>query len=342
LYLCPYFVNIKPSMDNSLLKYLKQNHFLTTVLLLLVAYFIFLVRDVLLLVFISFVIMATLSPTVNLLQKRRVPRAIATLISYLVVLAILFSLIIPLVPFFAQQIQSLFNSFPRYLDQVASILNLPLSNSQINSFLGNEVTLISENAFSVTSKLFGGLFSTLTVFVVSFYMLVDKERIQRGIVSFFPKDWQNKANTTTTLIEEKLGAWFRGQLLLCFSIGLLTWLVLTLLGINFALPLAVVAGILEIIPTVGPIVSSIPAIIVALTISPTMAIIVALSYVVIQALENNLLVPKIMQKAVGLNPIVIILAIITGGRLIGIIGALLAIPFVSMLVILFRSFKASE
>ncbi len=329
-------------MNNSFLKYFWQNHFLATIIFLFAVYFIFLVKDVLILVFISFIIMATLSPAVNFLQKRKIPKVIAALISYLVVLLILFSLIFPIVPFFVSQIQALFSSFPKYLDQVARILYLPTDINQINQFLGNELSSIGENAYSLTSKLFGGLFSTLTVFVVSFYMLIDKERIKRGFVSLFPKNNQEKAKETLTLVEEKLGAWFRGQVLLCFSIGLLTWIVLTILGLKFALPLAVVAGLLEIIPTIGPIISAIPAIIVALAISPTMAIIVALSYVVIQALENNLLVPKIMQKAVGLNPIIIILAVVTGARLIGIIGALLAIPFISMLIIIFRSLKTQN
>ena len=329
-------------MNNSFLRYLWQNHFLAAIIFLFAVYFIFLVKDILILVFISFIIMATLSPAVKYLQKKKVPKIIASFISYLVVLIVLFSLILPIVPFFVSQIQALFSSLPKYLDQVARILYLPTDINQINEFLGNELSSIGENAYFLTSKLFGGIFSTLTVFVVSFYMLIDKDRIQKGFVSLFPKDSQKKAEETLILIEEKLGAWFRGQVLLCFSIGLLTWVVLTILDLKFALPLAVVAGLLEIIPTVGPIISAIPAIIVSLAISPTMAIVIVLSYIVIQALENNLLVPKIMQKAVGLNPIVIILAVVTGARLIGIIGALLAIPFISMLIIIFRSLKAQN
>lgn len=326
-------------MANPILKYLRQNHFLTTLILLLIAYFVFLVKDVLILVFISFIIMATLSPAVDFLESKKIPKVLAALIAYLITLAIIFSIIIPLVPFFAQQIQSLFSSFPKYLNQIGSSLNMSLGDTQANSFLGDEASLLSKNAFSVTSRVFGGLFSVVTVLVVSFYLLLEKEEIRKGLVNLFPKHVQDNARKTVRLIEEKLGAWFRGQLILCFSIGFLTWLVLTLLGLNFALPLAVIAGLLEIVPTIGPIVSAIPAIIVALTVSPSIAIIVVLSYLIIQALENNLLVPKIMQKAVGLNPIVIILAVITGTRLIGIIGALLAIPFLAMMIIIFKSLK---
>ena len=106
---------------------------------------------------------------------------------------------------------------------------------------------------------------------------------------------------------------------------------------DFALPLAVAAGILEIIPTAGPILASIPAIIVALTVSPTLALVVAISYFIIQIIENNILVPKIMERSVGLNPVVVILAILVGGTLMGVVGALLAIPFLSALIIILVS-----
>jgi len=107
----------------------------------------------------------------------------------------------------------------------------------------------------------------------------------------------------------------------------------------FALPLAVLAALLEIVPTIGPILAAIPAVIVAFTISPNMALIVVVIYVVVQVLENNLLVPRIMQRAVGLNPIVVIIGIIVGGQLLGIMGALLSVPFISLIVVIFKNVK---
>jgi len=140
-------------------------------------------------------------------------------------------------------------------------------------------------------------------------------------------------------VEDKLGAWLRGQIVLSLAIGVITWFVLTILGIPFALPLAILAGFLEIIPTIGPIIAAIPAVIVAFAISPFMGLVVMLAYVGIQVAENNILVPKIMQKAVGLNPVVILVAILIGANLMGIIGALLSIPLVSAAIIIFRAYK---
>jgi len=122
-------------------------------------------------------------------------------------------------------------------------------------------------------------------------------------------------------------------------IGSLTWIVLTLMHIPYALPLAVLAGLLEIIPTIGPIISAVPAVIVGLSISPTLAFAAVIGYILIQAIENNFLVPIIMQNAVGLNPIIVILAIVIGSKLMGIAGALLAIPFVSFLLVVFQNIE---
>jgi predicted PurR-regulated permease PerM len=329
-------------MNNFILKYLKENHFLTTVLFLMACYFIFLVRDILILVFIAFIIVATLSPLVEFLEGKKIPKIISVFVSYLIFIGIILSIVLPVIPFFTSQIQLLFKSFPQYIDQVTDILKLPFSSSQINSLLTSEAKVIGDNAFNVTSKFFGGVISTIAVFAVSFYTLLDKERIKNGIVSLFSKSWQKKAGTIMHVVEKNLGSWFRGEIVLCVTIGALTWVILTLLGLRFAFPLAIIAGLLEIIPTIGPIISAIPAIIVALTISPIMAIVVALAYEAIHTLENHVVVPNVMKKAVGLNPVIIILAVITGGRLMGVIGALLAIPFVSTLTVILKELRASD
>ena len=134
----------------------------------------------------------------------------------------------------------------------------------------------------------------------------------------------------------------RGQLLLMLAIGLATFLGLILLGIPYALPLAILAGLLEIIPTLGPILAAVPAVIIALTISPGMAIVVVGLYIVIQMLENNILVPKIMQRAVGLNPVIVIIGVVIGANLLGVAGALLSIPFIALLAVLYRGFSSSS
>lgn len=286
--------------------------------------------------------MAALSPFSDFLTKKRVPRILSVLIPYVATIAILVLLIFPLVPFFASQIQLLFSNFPKYINQVAKIFNLHVDTSNINSLFESDINAFGKNALTVTGKIFTGVFAFLTVLVISFYLMLERHMLKDQLIVLFPKKYQQKVKDAIAQIESKLGLWLRGQLILSFTIGFATWLGLTLLGLPFALPLALLAGILEIVPTIGPIIASVPAIIVALTISPGIAISVAVFYILLQMLENNILVPKIMQKAVGLNPIVIIIGVLIGSKFLGILGALLAVPFMAMFLIVILSFKTSR
>lgn len=329
-------------MKNSFIRYTMSNHVLMTALVLVFALFLFQIKNILINLFIAYIIMAALSPFVVMLTKRKIPNVIAATIIYLVVLSLLFLLIFPLVPFFVSQIVSLIKSFPLYLDNTAHLLGLRVNEAQVQAFLGAELSSLGENAYSITKSIFSGFFSLLTFLVIGFYLLLDRKNVKHYLVSLFPEGAQDKAESTISEIESKLGAWVRGQIILSLFIGVITWIMLTLLGVPFALPLALIAGILEIVPTLGPILSAIPAMIVALSISPTLMLIVAAGYIGIQALENNILVPKIMEQVVGLHSVVIIVSIGIGASMLGITGALLAIPFISAMTIFIRAINSSE
>ena len=281
--------------------------------------------------------MASLYPVVLFLKKQKIANVLATLIPYLVLLAFFMLLIIPLLPFLTSQIQLLVKDFPQYVENAARVMGFNVDYSSFNTSISDSLSGIGKNIFLITGKAINIVFSALTIFVISFYLLLYRDSFKLSIVKVFPKEKREKVEDVLHKIEKKLGAWARGQVVLSVIIGVFTWIVLTLLQMDFALPLAVAAGILEIIPTAGPILASIPAIIVALTISPALALVVAISYLIIQTIENNILVPKIMEKSVGLNPVVVILAILVGGTLMGVIGALLAIPFLSALIIILVS-----
>jgi predicted PurR-regulated permease PerM len=159
---------------------------------------------------------------------------------------------------------------------------------------------------------------------------LERENLEERIAAFFVGREQ-RVKSLIVQIEEKLGSWLRGQLFLSLIIGILSYIGLLVLGIPYALPLAVVAGVLEVIPVIGPIISSIPSVLIALTISPILGLAVAAMYFVIQQLENHLIVPQVMKRAVGLNPLIVILAIAIGSSLLGFAGALLAVPIAVVL-----------
>ncbi|HBB76870.1 MAG TPA: hypothetical protein DCZ82_04405, partial [Candidatus Levybacteria bacterium] len=276
------------------------------------------------------------------LMARKVPKIIAITVPYLLVLAFVVLLILPLLPFFVSQIQALFENLPLYVKQSSEVLGIDINLTRINSYLNGSFTGLTQNAFAVTGKIFGGVFSIITILIVSFYLLVYHDKLDRFAIAFFPRNLEPAVARVIAQIEEKLGAWLRGQVFLSFAVGGITWLTLTVLGIPFALPLALLAGILEIVPTMGPIIAAIPAVIVAFSISPTLAGITVLAYIGIQLAENNLLVPKIMQKAVGLNPIIVITTILIGAKTMGVLGALLAVPFLSVVIIIYKAMRNLE
>lgn len=154
------------------------------------------------------------------------------------------------------------------------------------------------------------------------------KRIMRSVV---PTKYQPYFTHLANRMQMKIGKWLRGQLFLSLIIFLLSWLGLSVLGVKYALVLAVFAGVTELIPYFGPFIGGVPAVLIAFTQSPTLAILVIVLYVVIQLIENHVLVPKVMQKAVGLNPVVTIIVILIGAKLAGILGIILAVPVTTAL-----------
>lgn len=275
------------------------------------------------------------------MEERKIPKIAAIALSYISILAMLILLIFPLVPFFAEQVNKLFINFPVFLNNAAQGLGISIDQSSIAQAFPTEG--IGQNVFAFAGGVLGAVFSVVAAFVISIYLFVDYGSIREGFLDFFPKNKRGKVGDIVTQTEDKLGAWFRGQIILSVFIGVVTWIVLTFLQLGqYALPLAVLAGLLEIVPTVGPILAAIPAIIIGLSISPTLALILVIVYAGIQILENNILVPRIMQKAVGLNPIVVILGITIGGKFFGIPGALLSVPFISLLVVIYKNVREEK
>jgi predicted PurR-regulated permease PerM len=329
-------------MSNPIVNFVLRNQVLTAILFLGLLVFLYEIRAILLIVFASFIIMSSLYPLVDFLRKYRIPVVISAAVAYVVLVGLIVLLIIPILPLFLSQVQELLNTLPKYLSNLSTSLGFEISKEEISSTVIQSIGSIGQRALAATGQVFGGIFSIITMIIISFYMLLDRERLEKSLSNLFPARYSNKASKTISQIEEKLGYWLRGQVVLSFSVGLLTWVALTLLGIPFALPLAILAGFLEIVPTLGPILAAIPAIIVGLSISPFAVGSIIVAYILIQLAENNLLVPLIMQKAVGLNPIIVILVILIGASLFGLIGALLAVPFVSALILVLKAFNAKQ
>lgn len=286
---------------------------------LILLWVIFQILDIILLFFIAFIFMSALSPVVDQLTRIKVPRIVAVLVVFLVLVSLLVGLVtLGFSPLIAQT-SSLAQ---RLADTIGNLLQANLIDQSV---IRDEMSKLSGQVVNITVDIFKNIISFVSLLVITVYMLLDREKIEDYGTSFFGVH-QEKARRVLRRIEDKLGAWLRGQIVLSLIIGVASYVGLKLLGVEFALPLAIIAGMLEVVPVIGPIISAIPAILIALTVSPLFATIVAGLYLAIQQLEGHLVVPQVMKKAVGLNPLLVILAISVGGRLLGLGGALLAVP----------------
>lgn len=298
-----------------------------TVFLLLSLYFIYYIKDVLLLVTMAFIIMVGLRPLAQWFEKHlHLKRNLAIILTYFIFVSSLILFLAFILPPVVKEIVQLFAivQVPAIESQLRS-LNFTLQEySEIANRVGQSFGVVMQ----IINTTFTGVFALLTMFVISVYLMHERPNLHKKIGWFTDKkEHFEKVEAFLDSIEVQLGGWVRGQLILMFVVGLFTYIGLTLLGIPHALPLALIAGLLEIIPNIGPTLSSIPAIIIGfIFFGPIMAAVVLLLYIVVQQLENNLFVPKIMSVNANVNPLIAILAIIIGLKVAGVAGALLAIP----------------
>lgn len=303
--------------------------------LLLGGWFFVQIIDILLLIFVAFILTSALHPLVDKLSAYRIPRALAIALLYIIgVLIIVFSSSTLFPPLVAQML-GLFNQLPEYAQKFLQYFNIRSVN--LENFTG-QLAPITQNIFLLTVGIFSNIISLITVFVITFYFLLERPHLEKHIATLFGKTRGESIFLIIGKIEEKLGSWVRGQLLLMFIIGFTCFLGLVALRIENALALGVLAGVLEIVPIIGPIISAVPAILVALATSssPFLALVVAGLYFAVQHLENNFVVPTIMRHSVGLSPVFTLLALMIGGRLGGIGGALLAVPLVVTIQVLIQ------
>lgn len=293
---------------------------------ILALWIVFLIRDLLIILFVALILMSALRPMVNFFVGMKVPKAISIVFTYIIIVAFVAGILIGIVPPVIEESTKLIVTLPPLVAEAFKIINID------QSILQSELSAFSRNVFSLTITLFDNFLTIIFLLVVTFYLLMERDNLEKRVAALFIGN-EDRTRKLLKKIEEKLGAWLRGQLFLSLIIGVVSYIGLFLLNIPYALPLALFAGIMEVIPVIGPIVSSLPAILIALTISPVLGMGVAVMFFVIQQLENNLIVPQVMKRAVGLNPLVVILAIAVGSRLLGFAGALLAVPIAVVLQI---------
>ena len=295
-----------------------------TILFLLFLWFLIQISQIILLIYISFILMASLNPFITRLERLRIPRPWAILLCYFFFLGILSLILGSLLPVLVVQTKSLFERLPLLAERLDFA---EIDQRAISSQLGS----LPEKLLKVIAGLFSNFFALFVTMVIAFYLLMERKKISRYFFILFGDQDRGRAERIISKIEAQLGGWIRGQAILCSLVGLMSYIGLRFLGIDFALALSLLAAIFEIIPNIGPVISAVPAILIGLATSPLSALAVIALYFLVQQIENYLIVPVVMNRAVNLSPLIVIVSLMVGFKVGGIFGALLAVPTVLIL-----------
>ena len=310
---------------------------------LLAIYLLYLVRDILALLFVTVIIVSAISPIIDWLQKYLKNRSLAVALVFIILLVAFTGVLYAIIPPLVQQTTQLARNIPSYIAKLTPYYRaaqdyMPSLQSSFDK-ISSGLASASGNIFSATAGIFGGIVSLITVVVLSIYFLLDEKAFKNSFFSLIPEEKRDDVTEISKKLVSKVGEWLRGQLTLGLVVGFIDFIALAIIGIPYALTLGLISAIMEIIPVIGPIISGAIAAAVAITISPVKALIVIAVYIIVQQLENHILVPQIMKKAVGLSPVIIIIAVVTGAKLLGVTGALLAIPIAAIISVIALDWK---
>lgn len=320
--------------------------FVKGIAILLGAWVLWVLRDLVMIIITSVILASSIEPGIKFLSRFRIHRIPAVLITYICVAGLFLGLIVAFVPLIINEASDITQKLP---SMMSSIDKNVLGDKQIlsNAFWGeNKPTAssinpaledlfgkfsgasnASQNVLGAAGVIFGGIFSFVLIVVLSFYFAMQERGIENFLRIILPFGNEEYAINLWERSKAKIGKWMQGQLLLGVLIFVLVYLGLTIFGVPYAMSLALLAGILEIIPVFGPILASIPGVILAFTVGgPTLAAIVAGFYLLVQQFESHLIYPLVVRKVVGVPPILVILALIIGAQLGGFLGILISVP----------------
>jgi predicted PurR-regulated permease PerM len=341
--------SLEPSDPRSLIRY----GFLWLAITIVALWAAYLIRSQLLVIYVCVLFATGLSPLVRWIErrrtsgKRRLPRPAAILLIYATVIGLLVGIGFAVLPPLIEQSQAFWRELP---DRIGAIQRRLVSwglispDTSYKDLLqqapgsGDAVNFVLGTVWGFV----GGLFGLVTILLLTFYLLVESQSIFNFFVRIFPRERRQTVADVSAMVTNKVSAWLGGQIFLGFIIGATTAIGLGLMGVPYFFVLALIAGIGEMIPMVGPLLSAIPAIAVAFTVSPGLALGVAIFFLVQQQLENAVLVPKLMGQTVGLSAVTVILSLLIGGSLLGFAGALLAVPTAAIIQVLFEELYLAE
>ena len=317
---------------------------LKAALLIILLWALWQLRDIVAVILISIVIASAIEPANHFFARFRIPRVLGVVLIYLaafMLFSAVFYLIIP--PLFGDVLDFL-NTLPFYIEGLLGpngplFLILPEVPQALGDFLKSfalsvekAIPALTEGVFSAGAALFGGVLSFVLLIVISFYLSVQEHGIENFLRIITPLEHETYILDLWQRSQRKIGRWLQGQVLLGVLVGVIVFLGLTILNVKYAILLAILTALFEVIPVFGPIMSAIPAIAIASIQKPILGLYVLALYVIVQQFENHLIYPLVVRKTIGVPPLLVVLSLVIGGTLGGFYGLVLAVPAAAVLV----------
>lgn len=335
--------------DKNITVVISSGTIIKALLFVLLFVLLYMLRDLVLVLLAAVVIASSIEPATKWLSKYKISRVPAVIFIYLIVFSIFVGIVYFFVPILLSETSKLVSSMPQLIEsidlseQARSIglsgtenftqgLTKTFSVKEAVSSLNRATASLSGGAFQAVSSIFGGVFSFVLIVIISFYLAVQEKGIENFLRVITPIQYESYIIDLWERSQTKIGKWMQGQLILGLLIGVLVYLGLTILGVKYALVLALLAAIAELIPLFGPILAAVPAIALGFMSSLTLGLVVLGFYIIIQQFENHLIYPLVVRKVVGVPPLLVILSLVIGGQLAGILGLILAVPIAAVLV----------
>jgi len=300
---------------------------LFTFLMALVGYVFYRLSSLFGLLFVALLIVISIEPLILYLMKKRllgalISRNLSVVLSYLLVVIVLLGILTIGIPPVISQFKKMIFIFVDFLNS----LNINGGFDKYVSEAVAQISGVSGGVITTTLSIFENIATLFSLLVISIYISLDWLNIKKRLFSLFPRKVQEDAQDTISEIETNIGEWIKGQLFLMLVIGVVSFLGLFVLGVDYAIALGLISGLLEFVPMIGPLISAVLAGVIGFSMSPVKGFGVIILFTLIQQLENNLLVPKIMQKVSGFSPLIILFALLIGSEFFGVVGALVAVP----------------
>jgi len=316
---------------------------------ILIFYLLYLIRDVLILFVFGLIVSILFNPTIKSLNRRGIPRSLAIILAYAGFFGLLSLVIYFSINIFSSELKNFVPLFSQYFEKISPPLQgLGLQAfASIDSFitaLGGALEKVATNIFSVLFAIFGGISSTIFVITIAIFLSLEGNWVEKTTSLLFPKKYEAYISSIWERCEEKVSGWFSTRIVACVFVGVVSYIAFLVFGVKYPFSLALLAGTLNFIPIIGPIITGL-LIIVIVALDPTAvssqmfrAFLVLITFALIQMIENNILTPIISKKFIDLPPVLVLVALVIGGQLWGLLGAILATPLAGILFEFLREF----